>query len=114
MESVATSATQSIKIADFDVIACTCTLLLKLLQLYGTETTDCHRPALVKHGIPLEAQEHDKAHSDVLKSGKARGFIKCTECGKPRCVYSMTRLSLDQVSCEIILKLCFLQDLRSY
>ncbi|CAC5366418.1 unnamed protein product [Mytilus coruscus] len=63
-------------------------------QLYGMMTNDKHRPSFANvQGIEAEA---DKINRDVLKSGKSRDVILCSECFKPRCVYSNTKMTREQ------------------
>ena len=63
-------------------------------QLYGQHTTDTHRPG----AQPLNIEdEHDRHNRDVFKNSKVRDCIVCGECLKPRCVYSQSKLTRDQV-----------------
>ena len=66
-------------------------------QLYGTETTEKYRPSL-NQGEDREGLEENKKHIDVLKQAKVRGAVECAECDKPRLVYSMTTMNMDQMN----------------
>ena len=72
------------------------------MQLYGQKTSDKYRPSVLKRvkdsGITEEALAEDKVYAECLKSTKIRDAVICAECDKPRCIYAMNRLTLDQVS----------------
>jgi len=72
-----------------------------VLQLYGQDTSDNCRPSALRKsellGVPQECLDEDNANKEVLKAGKVRDCIICVECEKPRCVYSATRMTAQQV-----------------
>ena len=77
----------------------TCNLTL-IFQLYGEplpEHANRYMPSRQVQGIDCEAMDADKSNRDSIKAQKVRDAIICCECSKPRCVYSMQKLSTAQV-----------------
>lgn len=72
-----------------------CYLVVIDFQLYGMMTNDKHRPSFAN--IQGPEAEADRINRDVLKSGKSRDVILCSECFTPRCVYSNTKMSREEV-----------------
>ena len=60
--------------------------------VYGQNITEEDHPLLSLNFIS-ECSKVDKGRKDVLVSAKVRGTIICSECYKPRCIYSKARLS---------------------
>ena len=65
--------------------------------LYGQRPSDKDRPTRVP-APSEEAKEVDKTRRSLLVCGKVRGVICCGECHKPRCVYSQTTLSKEELN----------------
>ena len=68
---------------------------LPFSELYGTQTTEKHRPSLQEkstsgsHGIPFNPTSQHA--SNTCKS------IECTECGKQRVIYAARKLKYDEM-----------------
>ena len=71
--------------------------LLPCLQLYGKEVDGSHRPSSKSTEFDDFSVDCDKKNRDILKAVKARDAIKCVECGKPRVVYSASKMTREQV-----------------
>ena len=68
---------------------------LQFAEVYdGRAPTDIHRPSLKSSpsNHPADAQ-----YSAIMNSNKVRCSIPCSECHKPRCVYSSSKLTKDQL-----------------
>jgi len=64
----------------------------KFDAVYGQTLSEEDRPSL-SQTILSEGSKIDKERKDILVSAKVRGTIVCSECYKPRCIYSKARLS---------------------
>ena len=52
-------------------------------EVFGTHTTEEHRPSLgSKKGTMTEKEAGFRISGET-----ARGYVECTDCGKPRCIY---------------------------
>ncbi|XP_063434558.1 uncharacterized protein LOC134715936 [Mytilus trossulus] len=70
-------------------------------ELYGQNTgEEQHRPGAAHKA---EENENDKQRRDLFKNNKVREVILCSECSKPRCIFSEKKLSREQD--ELILRL---------
>ncbi|KAK6175079.1 hypothetical protein SNE40_013615 [Patella caerulea] len=58
--------------------------------VYGQATNDLARPSLM---LSSQNKEIDKKNRKILNATKVRDAVLCVECGKPRCVYSETKLT---------------------
>ena len=74
----------------------------KFKELYGSDPSDVDRPSRVPTPSD-EAKGVDKAMKGLLVCGKVRGVIICIECSKPRCIYSHSKLTHEQI--QVISKL---------
>ena len=80
----------------------------KFDAVYGQTLSEEDRPSL-SQTILSEGSKIDKERKDILVSAKVRGTIVCSECYKPRCIYSKARLSKSES-----VKLLQVQDSRLY
>src|ERR1051325_5829333 len=62
-------------------------------SVYGTETTELHRPTLIAAMLNAEW-----APSNIFTNTKVRNIIQCFQCGKFRCFYSEKALTNMQQS----------------
>ncbi|KAK6177156.1 hypothetical protein SNE40_015315 [Patella caerulea] len=58
--------------------------------VYGQATNDLARPSLM---LSSQNKEIDKKNRKILNATKVRDAVLCVECGKPRGVYSETKLT---------------------
>ncbi|XP_062592839.1 uncharacterized protein LOC134254331, partial [Saccostrea cucullata] len=66
-------------------------------EVYGKKVDDSHRPSSKQNSdFSEEAQNADKQNRDTLKTQKARDIIPCGECGKPRLLFSPSKLTHEQ------------------
>ncbi|CAC5419773.1 unnamed protein product [Mytilus coruscus] len=70
-------------------------------ELYGQNTgEEQHRPGAAHNA---DENENDKQRRDLFKNTKVREVVLCSECSKPRCIFSEKKLSREQD--ELILRL---------
>ena len=69
---------------------------LKKSDVYGQLPSGRDRPSLISVASE-EAKEIDKERKSALVRGKVRATIACGECSKPRCIYSPSKLSPNQL-----------------
>jgi len=60
--------------------------------VYGQVPSDIDRPSRIPEPSE-EAKELDKGRKSILVCGKVRAIVTCDECKKPRCIYSLSKLS---------------------
>lgn len=67
-------------------------------DIYGTPTSEAYRPSLIsaRKGHTAEEVDEDKRNREYFKSTKVKHFIKCVECGKPRCVFLDKKCTSEQ------------------
>ena len=59
----------------------------------------CRKALLVRTPVPSEEEKQvDKGRKSLLVRKKVRGYIACSECNKPRCIYSHSKLTPSEVS----------------
>ena len=69
----------------------------KFSDLYGEIPSDKDRPSCTP--VPSEEEKQvDRGRKSLLVRGKVRGCIACSECNKPRCIYSHSKLTPSEVS----------------
>ena len=66
----------------------------KFEEVYGTSTTEKDRPSLQQSGNKAA----DEPFKHLLTAARVRSTVMCGEWLKPRCVYSATKLSLDEAN----------------
>ncbi|CAC5366714.1 unnamed protein product [Mytilus coruscus] len=59
----------------------------------GTVTTEKDRPSFTNQTIAAVAQEQQGCENRILVAQNVRSTVTCTECDKPRCVYSKLKLT---------------------
>ena len=64
--------------------------------MYGQLPSGRDRPSLIPVALE-ETKEIDKERKSALVRGKVRATIACGECSKPRCIYSPSKLSPNQL-----------------
>lgn len=69
---------------------------LKFDEVIGKPLSEKDRPSYVPKPSD-EAKEIDKNNRKLLVKAKVRAVIECTNCFKPRCVYSISKLSAEEV-----------------
>lgn len=66
--------------------------------MYGKDVDDSCRPSAQNTTeFDDEAVSSDKENRDILKAGKARDFLYCRNCEKPRVIYSASKMTREQV-----------------
>ena len=64
-------------------------------ELYGDQPSEKDRPSMQQSG-DQDAIEADTKHKALFNSSKVWGILHCQECLKPRCVYAVRKLGLNE------------------
>ena len=70
----------------------------KFDELYGTCPTEADRPSLK---FSLDASKEDKDNKVLMVSSKVRDVITCSQCSKPRCIYTMAKITDEKQKIEL-------------
>ena len=69
----------------------------KFSDVYGEIPSDKDSPSHTP--VPSEEEKQvEKGRKSLLVRGKVRGYITCSECNKPRCIYYHSKLTPSEVS----------------
>ena len=63
-------------------------------ELYGDQPSENDRPSLQPSGDP-DALDADAKHKPLFTSSKVWSILHCQDCLKPRCVYAVRKLGLN-------------------